>query len=176
MRALEYEIGKLAPVCTRTVVRIIVEVTAKHVGVASSPERDSVSPAADVSRVQWQVPRGNEIRNAKTPAERRLIGYERVVVEANPGAEIPVTVVHLILNVEGRLDVPPLRLELKIDLCAGIELRRIGDVVREGFVNRREERAGPGLRVVMTVMPRDIAAHVALGVAPILIDDHRRRQ
>src|SRR5258708_24709467 len=95
------------------------------------------------------------------------------MIEAQAGGDIPRAVTHLVLHVERRLDVPLAAREIQIQLSAGIELRGVGDVVLQRFVNRSEERIGAGFPVVMAAVTCDVAANVAFAIAAILVDDDR---
>src|SRR5882762_11030163 len=94
------------------------------------------------------------------------------MIETQARADVPRAITYLILPVERRLDVPLAAREIQIQLSAGIELRGVGDVVLQRFVNRSEERIGAGFPVVMAAVTCDVAANVAFAIAAILVDDH----
>src|SRR5271165_809087 len=94
---------------------------------------------AVVGGMQQEIPGGNEIGEAQTRTERCFIEDEGVIVEADASAEIPVTVMHLVLHVKRRLNVPFLFVEQEMNLGAGIKLRRIRDAIYQSLVNRRKE-------------------------------------
>src|SRR6202795_4083866 len=98
------------------------------------------------------------------------------MIETQPRADVPPAIAHLILDVEGRLDVPLATREIQIQLRAGIELHRVSDVILQRFMSREEKRVGAGLPVVMAAVAGDVAANVALAVAAILIDDDGSRE
>src|SRR6266436_1371954 len=93
------------------------------------------------------------------------------MIEAQPRADIPRAVAHLVLHVERRLDVPLAAREIQVQLSAGIEWRGVGDEVLQRFVNRSEERIGAGFPVVMAAVACDVTANVAFAIAAILVDD-----
>src|SRR5882762_10249527 len=95
------------------------------------------------------------------------------MIETQARADVPRAITYLILPVERRLDVPLAAREIQIQLSAGIELRGVGDVVLQRFVNRSEERIGAGFPVVMAAVACDVAADVAFAIATVLVDDHR---
>src|ERR1700758_2825167 len=94
------------------------------------------------------------------------------MIETQAGAYVPRAAAHLILNVKGGLDVPLASREIQIQLCAGIELRGVGYVVLQRFVNRSEEGVGAGFPVVMAAVAGDVAADVAFAITAVLIDDY----
>src|SRR5690242_2837125 len=120
--------------------------------------------------MQQEIERRNETRNAEARADGGIVNHKTVMVETQPSADVPPTVTHLVLNIKRRLDVPLAVREIQIQLRAGIELRWVGDVILQGFVDRGEERVGTGFPIVVTTMAGDIAANVPFAIAAILID------
>src|SRR5580692_744074 len=96
------------------------------------------------------------------------------MIETQAGADVPWSVAHLVLQIERRLDVPFAAREIQIQLRAGIELRGVGDVVLQRYVNRSEERIGAGFPVVVAAVADNVTTNVALAIAAILVDNDRR--
>src|SRR5258708_28438013 len=82
----------------------------------------------------------------------------------------------MIVNIKRWLGVPLARGEGKQAGGAGLELRRVGDAIRQRFVHRSEEGIDAGFPVVMTGMACDVGTRVTFAVAAVLRGDDRSGQ
>src|SRR5271157_3536710 len=96
------------------------------------------------------------------------------MIEAQPGAEVPRAVAHLVLQVKRRLDVPFAASKCELRPRPGIELGGIDDLVLQCFARWRKERIRARFPVVVSAMAGQIAANVSFAIAAILIDDDGR--
>src|SRR6266849_6280585 len=122
--------------------------------------------------MQQYFPAVNVARYANARAESRFAGDKFIMIEAQPGTDVPVSLVKIILNVEGGLDIPLVLGECKLYCGARFELRRVSDLIGERFVYWCEERVHSRLPIVMSGMTRNVGARVTFAVAAILRNDN----
>ena len=128
-----------------------------------------------IRSVKQQVERWNESRYTDSRTPRRLVYDKSVMIEPQSRADVPPAQAHLVLHVNRRLDIPFLLIrKLKIQLCPGIELSRIGYRVLQRLVHRTENTVHARFPIVMPVVPREIGAQISFAVAAVLRNDHRR--